>query len=161
MTIGDKLIPAYVAFMVVAYYDPPGILGHRTQAGDDFAGGTDLLGGLVSTEYVHAGIGGIRQHSQHTGMSQPPPNNLSIPHATIRASWEAQTSFLKAAHHTIGSALFRKQSEDCANRALNLHIWIDHNLVVRVDEPNRQRKPELAAVRLVEFTTMEARADNM
>src|SRR6516225_2216921 len=133
MTIGDKLIPADIAFMVVADHDPPSILGHRTQAGDDFAGGTDLFGRLVAAEY---------------------------PHATIRASWEAQTSFLKAAHHTIGSAFFRKQFEDCANCALNLLIGIDHNFVVIVDEPNRQRKAKLAAVRLVQFTTMEARADN-
>ena len=161
MTIGDKLIPADIAFVVFLDHHPPSILGHRTQTGDNFAGGTDLLGGLVSTEYVHTGIGGIRQHSQDSGMGQPPPNKLSIPYPTVGASWEAQTSFLKAAHRAVSCTFFRKQFEDRANSALNFLVWIDYNFVVVVDEPNWQWKPELASVRLIELAAMEARADNM
>ena len=60
-----------------------------------------------------------------------------------------------------GCTFFRKQFEDRANSALNFLVWVDYNFVVVADEPNWQRKPELASVRLIELAAMEARADNM
>ncbi len=94
-------------------------------------------------------------------MRQPTPEKLSVPRATVGTTREAQPQFLEAPHGAVGGGLAFEQIEGHADRALNLPIGIEHDLVVLEYEPDRQREPQFAPGRLVELAAMEARADDV
>ena len=143
--IGLELIPVDVAFVMIAYRHPPGVLRDRTRAGGDLAGWTDLLGRLVAAEYIDAGIRRIGQDAEDARMRQPTPNKLAIPCPAVCSARETQAKLLEALHNAVGGALACEQFEDRSNCALHLPVGIEHDLVFVEDEPDRQRKPQIAS----------------
>jgi hypothetical protein len=94
-------------------------------------------------------------------MRQPAPEEFSVPRATIGTTREAQPEFLEAPHGAVGGTLAFEQFEDHADRALDLPIGIEHDLVALEYEADRQREAQFAPGGFVEFAAMEARADDV
>src|ERR1039458_7683447 len=94
-------------------------------------------------------------------MRQSAPEQLAVPCATIGAARETQTQFVEALDDTEGRTLACEQVEDRAHRALDLLVGIEDDLVAVEYKADRQREVQLALGSLVEFTAMEARADDV
>src|SRR5215470_17861737 len=68
---------------------------------------------------------------------------------------------MEALNHSVGGVLLLKQFEDRSNSALYLLVWVENDLVAVEYQTNRERKTQLPLLRLVEFTAVEARANDM
>ena len=68
---------------------------------------------------------------------------------------------MEALNHAVGAILLLKQLEYCPNSALHFLVWIENNLVAVVHKPNWYREAQLTLLRLVEFCSVEARANNV
>jgi Transposase IS66 family len=71
-------------------------------------------------------------------MRQPTPDELSAPRAAVRTAWKVQPKIMEAPHHRVGAVFLFEKLEDGADRALNLLVRVEDNLVVVEDEPDRQ-----------------------
>ena len=68
---------------------------------------------------------------------------------------------MKTLHHTIGGALSIEKFEDGANRALHFLVGIESNLVAVEYQTDWQREMQLTFLRFVEFSSVEARANDV
>src|SRR5215470_3956773 len=94
-------------------------------------------------------------------MGETTPNELAIPGTTVSPAWKAKAELLEALNHAVGAILLLKQLEYCPNSALHFLVWIENNLVAVVHKPNWYREAQLTLPRLVEFCSVEARANNV
>src|ERR1700737_2074960 len=94
-------------------------------------------------------------------MGQTAPDELAIPSATVRPAREAKAELVKAVNHTVGAILLIKQFEYCPNSALHFLVWIEDDLVAVVHKPNWQRETQLTLLCLIEFRSVEARANDV
>src|SRR5215470_17336801 len=147
--------------MVISNDDAPLLLWHLAQPSTDLASGVDLLTRLVATEYVSAGVRRIGKNADNARMSQPAPDKLAIPGAAIRSTRKQKSQLMEALNHGVGGVLLLKQFEDRSNRALYLLVWVENDLVAVEYQTNREKKTQLPLLRLVEFTAVEARANDM
>src|SRR6202040_6330 len=147
--------------MVIADQHAPGLLRHWARPGSDLAGRSHLFGRLVAAEDVGAGVAGIGQKADHARMRQPTPDELSVPRAAVRTAWKVQPKIMEAPHHRVGGAFLFEKLEDGADRALDLLVRVEDNLVVVEDEPDRQWESQFTPGGFVQFAAVEARADDM
>ena len=68
---------------------------------------------------------------------------------------------MEALNHAVGAILLLKQLEYRPNSALHFLVWIENNLVAVVHKPNWYREAQLPLLRLVEFCSVEARANDV
>src|SRR3954470_16100439 len=94
-------------------------------------------------------------------MGEPAPEKFSVPCTTVGTTREAQSKFLETPHSAVGGTLAFEQIEGHANRALDLLIGIEHDLVVLEYDPDRQRETQCASGCFVKLAAVEARADDM
>src|SRR5215475_2407197 len=94
-------------------------------------------------------------------MGETAPNELAIPGAAVSPAWKAKAELVEALNHAVGAILLLKQLEYCPNSALHFLVWIENNLVGVVHKPNWYREAQLTLLRLVEFCSVEARANNV
>src|ERR1700682_2486370 len=161
LTVGEELIAGDIACMVTRNDDAPLILWHEAGLRADVAGRPNLLASLISPEHVSAGVRWVRQDTEHPRMGQSAPEQFAVPGATVRPTRKAKAEFLEALDHGVGSALSLEQIKDRSNGALHFLIGIKRNLVVVENKADRQREVQLTFACLVEFTAVEARADDV
>jgi len=147
--------------MVISNDDAPLLLWHLARPSADLASGVDLLTRLVATKYVSAGVRRIGKNAEKSRMSQPAPDKLAIPGAAIRPTRKQKSELMETLHHSVGGVLLFKQFEDCSNSALYFLVWVENDFVAVEYQTNRQRKTQLPLLRLIEFTAMEARANDV
>src|SRR5215470_9076646 len=94
-------------------------------------------------------------------MGETTPNELAIPGTTVSPAWKAKAELLEALNHAVGAVLLLKQLEYCPNSALHFLVWIENNLVAVVHKTNWYREAQLTLLRLVEFCSVEARANDV
>jgi len=115
----------------------------------------------VTPEHIGAGVGRIGKDAKNPRMGQSAPEKFAVPSPAIRAPREAQIEFIVALHDGEGCVLSREQVKDRADCALDLLIRIERDLVALKDKSDWQGETQFALGRLVEFTPMEAGADNV
>jgi hypothetical protein len=70
-------------------------------------------------------------------------------------------SVRRSVNHAVGAVLLLKQLEYCPNSALHFLVWIENNLVGVVHKTNWYGEAQLTLPRLVEFCSVEARANDV
>src|SRR6266550_7737191 len=161
LAVGEKLIPGDIAWMVPRNDDAPLILWHEAGLSADLAGRPNLLASLVSPEHVGASVRWIRQDTEHPRMGQSTPEQFTIPGTAVRPPRKAKAKLLEAPDHGVGTAFSLEQFEDRSNGALHFLVRVERNLIVVENKANRQSEVQLTFVRLVELTSVEARADDV
>lgn len=129
----------------------------------DLAIGGNRLGSAIAAEDVGPSIGRVAQNSQHAAMDELAPEELAVPNATISTPRKGQAVLLKVPHHAIGAARLPEEGEYQADRILNFDIRIQQHAarIISIDITYRQRKTQFAALGLVAFAALEARADKV
>ena len=94
-------------------------------------------------------------------MGQSTPEQFAIPGTAVRPPWKAKAKLLEAPDHGVGTAFSLEQFEDCSNGALNFLVRVERNLIVVENKANWQSEVQLTFLRLVELTSVEARADDV
>src|SRR6266705_6952885 len=94
-------------------------------------------------------------------MGQPPPDEFAIPHTAVRAARKEKADLVEALNHSIGAVLLLEQREDCPDGALHFLVGIENDLVAVKYQTNRQWKAQLTFLRFVEFSAVEARANDV
>jgi hypothetical protein len=94
-------------------------------------------------------------------MGQSTPEQFAIPGTAVRPPRKAKAKLLEAPDHGVGTAFSLEQFEDRSNGALNFLVRVERNLIVVENKANRQSEVQLTLLRLVELTSVEARADDV
>src|SRR6266513_2503558 len=96
-------------------------------------------------------------------MSEPAPDDLSIPKATVSASRKTQIVLPEVPNDPISTAGLSEDREDQSHGTLNFGIGIEQNTAgfIAIDIAHRQRETQFSALGLVAFAALEARADKM
>src|SRR6516165_5918341 len=94
-------------------------------------------------------------------MGQPTPDKLAIPGTAVRPTRKQKAELVEALNDTVGAVLLLKQFEDRSNSALHFLVGVENDLVAVEYQTNRQRKTQLAFLRLIEFAAVEARANDV
>src|SRR5437899_2618245 len=147
--------------MVPRNDDAPLMLWHEAGLSADLAGRPNLLASLVSPEHVGPSVRWIRQDTEHPRMGQSTPEQFAIPGTAVRPPRKAKAKLLEAPDHGVGTAFSLEQFEDRSNGALHFLVRVERNLIVVENKANRQSEVQLTFVRLVELTSVEARADDV
>src|SRR4029077_8438302 len=161
LAVGEELIPGDISWMVPRNDDAPLILWHEAGMSADLAGWPNLLASLVSPEHVSASVRWIRQDTEHPRMGQSTPEQFAIPGTAVRSPRKAKAKLLEAPDHGVGTAFSLEQFEDRSNGALNFLVRVERNLIVVENKANWQSEVQVTFLRLVELTSVEARADDV
>jgi hypothetical protein len=89
----------------------------------------------------------------HTSLpSQAPP---------YERSREAKSKVVETLHDRVRRSFFFEQLEHGADSALDLQVWIELDAALFVNEADRQRKTQLAPLRLVELAAIKTGANDV
>jgi hypothetical protein len=158
--VGQVPLPADVAGVVVLDHHRP--LGARQlgYGGGDRAVRPHRPAGAVAAEHIRARVAGDAKHAECPRMGQLPPAQLARPGPAVGALREAPA--LEGADHAVGRAGPLERPEYLGDRGPDLLVGVDDRLAVLVvDVADRQRKPQLAALRRRTLGALQARADDV
>ena len=114
----------------------------------------------VAAEHIRAGVTRVGEHRQHPRVRQLTPSHLARPRAAIGALREPAA--LEDADDAIGGAGLLERSEQVGDRGLDLFVGVDdRQALVVVDVADRQREPQLAALRGRALGALQARGDHV
>ena len=144
--VGQVLREADVAAMMVGDEHFPLVAGQLGGRGVHRAVRVHDLAGAAPSEHVCPGIDRIAQDPGRAGMGESAPAQLPGPRPAVGAARESASG--ERAGHAVGGAGLGERGEHIADRGGDLGVGVDDDLaVVVVDEPDRQRHPQLAAGR--------------
>ena len=139
------LLPGDVAGVMILDHDRPLRAGHLGGHGAHVAVGVDRLAGHMPAVHVRAGVGRVLQHLQHPVVGQRGPAQLPGPHAAVGTLGELAAG--ERRHDAVSRPGRGEAGEDVSDGGLDLGIGVEHDrAVVVVDQPDRQRGTQLAAL---------------
>src|SRR5271169_4183830 len=94
-------------------------------------------------------------------MGQPTPDELSIPATAIRPTRKEKAELVEALNHSTGAVFLLEQFEDRPDGALHFLVGIENDLVAVKYQTNWQWETQLTFLRSVEFSAVEARANDV